>query len=127
MQMFMKQIKEILTNPQSLAEAPHPTIYTEYIKLLDVPNTGVLLSELSLYDEAWQFVFAGTDTTSDTLAQGTLNVLYYPEMYARVRKELDMVWPKLDVPARYEDIENLPYLVRRGRGLYDAMPTEGSH
>lgn len=105
MQMLRSQIKEVLANPEKLADWPHPTIYHEFLASRDVPG------EQSLRDEALLFVNAGTDTISDALSVGTLNVLGNPDIYTRLRAELTQAWPNLEDKPRYEVLENLPYLV----------------
>ena len=104
--MLRSQIKEVLAHPEKLADWPRPTIYHEFLASRDVPG------EQSLRDEALLFVNAGTDTVSDTLSVGTLNILGNPTVYKRLCAELIQAWPNLEDRPRYEDLENLPYLVR---------------
>lgn len=104
--MLRSQIKEVLTNPEKLADWPHTTIYHEFLAARNVPG------EQSLRDEAMLFVAAGTDTVSHALSVGTLNVLNNPAMHARLRAEIMKAWPNLEDRPRYEALENLPYLVR---------------
>lgn len=59
-------------------------------------------------------VFAGTDTSSNTLTFASVNVLYNPDIHSRLKTELLKVWPELSERPRYEDLESLPYLVRPG-------------
>src|SRR5436190_21394584 len=60
-----KQVKEVMANPESLKESPHPTIYN---RLLD-PNSykgRPLHDATALYEEAQPMVFAGGVTVVDT-------------------------------------------------------------
>lgn len=107
--MFKVQVREVITNPQSLAYSSHQTIYHEFFRAIEEHRLDI--SEQSLRDEALLFVNAGTDTVSDALSVGTLNVLDNPEVYAKLQDELTKMWPRLDEPPRYEVLENLPYLV----------------
>lgn len=107
--MIKKQVREMLTNPQSLVGSSHETIYHEFYKAIE--EHRLVISEQSLRDEALVFVIAGTDTVSDALAVGTLNVLDNPEIHTKLRDELVQAWSRLDERPRYEVLENLPYLV----------------
>lgn len=108
-------MREVLTNPQSLVGSSHRTIYHEFFNAIEEHRIDI--SEQSLRDEALLFVNAGTDTVSDALSVGTLNVLDNPEVHAKLRDEILKAWPKLDEPPRYEELENLPYLVRTSLNL----------
>lgn len=107
--MIKLQVREVLTNPQSLVGSSHRTVYHEFLKAIDESQLNI--SEQSLRDEALLFINAGTDTVSDALSVGTLNILDNPEVHAKLREEILKAWPKLDAPPRYEELENLPYLV----------------
>ena len=100
------QVHDVLHNPDALAHAPHKTVYHAFLAHEPVP------SEAELRDEALVYVHAGTDTSSDALAAGTLHVLDSPAIHARLRAELDAAWPRLAERPRWEDLEALPYLVR---------------
>lgn len=102
--MLDAQVEEILRDPDVLASAEHPTIYHAFLAHAPTPSVA------ELRDEALVYVHAGTDTSSDALAVGTLNVLGRPAVLARLRAELDTVWPRLDERPRYEALEALPYL-----------------
>ena len=99
-------MRDALHNPSALALAPHETVYHAFLAHEPVP------SEADLRDEALVYVHAGTDTSSDALAAGTLHVLDSPAIYARLKAELDTAWPRLEERPRWEDLEALPYLVR---------------
>lgn len=67
---------------------------------------------MQLGDEALLMVFAGTDTSSNTLTLATIHVLSNPDVYRRLKDELLDAWPVLTNPPRYEDFESLPFMVR---------------
>lgn len=113
-------MREVLSNPQSLVGSSHQTIYHEFLKAID--EGRLKISEQSLQDEALLLVNAGSDTVSDALSVGTLNVLDNPEVHAKLRDEILKAWPKLDEPPRYEELEDLPYLVRHLAKLLAATP-----
>lgn len=96
------------TNPQVLADYHQLTIYHELLK-----DRGNNLSDVSLGDEAMLLVTAGTDTAGDALTVGTLNVLANPGIHAKLLNELMEAWPNVDEILRFEQLEKLPYLVRR--------------
>ena len=88
--MLEAQIKEVKSNPQSLADYPHPTIYHEFLR--DGNNVP---SDAVLRDEAVLYITAGTDTASDAFAVGAVNVLGKPEVHDKLLQELMTVWPSL--------------------------------
>lgn len=98
----------VLEHPDVLHNAPHPTIFHELTKK---EHGHEIPSFSSLRDEALFMVFAGTDTTSNALTLGSVHVLDDPEVHQRVKAELLEAWPILADKPRYEDLENLPYLV----------------
>lgn len=105
-QMLEDQIKEVKSDPQSLADHPHPTIYHEFLK--DPKNTP---SDLALRDEAVLYTTAGSDTVSDSFTVGAVNVVGNPEIHAKLVNELMSAWPSLEDTPRFEVFEKLPYLV----------------
>ena len=106
--MLRRQVEEILAHPEVLQSAPHPTIFHE---LVSGENGRQIPSKIELEDEAFLMVFAGTDTSSNTLALATVYILQNPPVYALLKEELRKAWPNLQDRPRYEDLENLPYLV----------------
>ncbi|KAI0084581.1 cytochrome P450 [Irpex rosettiformis] len=105
--MLRDQVEEILAHPEVLESAPHPTIFHE---LVSGENGRQIPPKLELEDEAFLMVFAGTDTSSSTLAVATVYILQNPQVHARLKEELLKVWPNLQDIPRYEDLESLPYL-----------------
>ncbi len=59
------------------------------------------------------FIFvAGTDTTANTLAIGTWNLLRNPHMLQALKSELRQAIPEMNTTLDWVTLENLPYLVR---------------
>ena len=96
--MIKKQVKNILANPELLQTAPHPTIFHE---LLNSENGRRVPSRQALEDEAFLMIFAGTDTSSNTLSLATVYILQHPEVHARLTGELLKAWPSLQDIPRY--------------------------
>jgi cytochrome P450 len=104
-----QQVKDVTANPDSLKEAPHPTIYH---RLLD-PNAykgNPIPDATSLYEEAQTMMFAGGVTVGDTLMTGHFHVLDQQSLYERLRTEVLTVWPNIDSPPTFEVLETLPFL-----------------
>ena len=104
-----KQVKEVMANPESLKESPHPTIYN---RLLD-PNSykgRPLPDATALYEEAQTMMFAGGVTVGDTLMTGHFHILQQPSLCERLRTEILTVWPNIDSPPSLEILERLPIL-----------------
>lgn len=108
-QTLKKQVQEVLQHPEMLKTAPHPTIFHE---LLNKEHGHKIPSFTELRDEALLMVFAGTDTSSNTLTLATINVLHNTDIHKRLNAELMEAWPVLSNRPRYEDLEGLPYMVR---------------
>ena len=106
--MLEAQVAEVTTHPETLQKATHPTIYHE---LLNPKHGQKVPSRTSLRDEALILVFAGSDTTSSTLALATMHILSNPVIHKRLETELLQAWPELPATPRFESLENLPYLV----------------
>ena len=106
--MLSNQVKEAIRHPETLARVAHATIFHE---LLSPAHGQQAPSYVSLRDEALLLVFAGTDTTSNTLAVGTTHILGNPTIHTKLVEELIAVWPDLHAKPRYEVLESLPYLV----------------
>jgi cytochrome P450 len=68
-------------------------------------------SDDGLEADACLMFVAGTDTTSNTLVQGTYHVLSDPSIHAALKKELHDAMPNHDSPMlSWQALENLPYL-----------------
>lgn len=107
--MLDDQVDEVLANPDSLQSISHPIIYHE---LLNPQKGHKIPSALSLKDEALLLVNAGVDTVSNTLIVGIINVLENREVYEKLKAELREAWPNMEDKKKFEELENLPYLVR---------------
>lgn len=53
----------------------------------------------------------GSDTTGNAVSFTTFHVLNDREIYNRLIKELDEMWPEKDMAVDHEVLEKLPYLV----------------
>lgn len=103
------QIKQFMTNPESLKNQPHPIIYHHLLdpeaqKGHPVPGPVDLLQEAQLLS------VAGSDTVGNTLMVGFFHILSQPSLYARLQKEVLTVWPDLHDPPKFETLETLPVL-----------------
>ena len=109
LQALITQVEAILQNPSLLDDAPHRTIYSE---LLDpeANNGRAAPTALQLLHEAKVLFAAGSHTVGTTLMIGTYHLLHSPEAKQRLVDELFSVWPVLDQPPSYEEIEKLPFL-----------------
>ena len=105
--MLLSQIRAISADPEKLTTSGNPTVFHEFMKAKD----RSIMSETAFLGEGWLFLIAGTDTSSNSLAAGTLSVLGDPEIHAKLVKELLEAWPRLEDRPRCEDLESLPYLV----------------
>lgn len=111
MQVLAKQIDGLIANPDTLKDAPHPTIYS---RLLDPTVRGADAAPPtrdSVQDEAQVMMFAGSDTVAHTLITGLFHILDNPAVHEKLFAELAQAWPDLAAAPGYEELEKLPYLV----------------
>lgn len=99
---------EAVNDPSSLLRAPHKTIYSALLN----EEKGLNLSIPDLRDEGLLMIAAGGDTVADTCTIGFAHVLHNRDVYHRLKAELKAAWPDLEVTPRFEQLEDLPYLVR---------------
>ncbi|KAH7383046.1 putative P450 monooxygenase [Cadophora sp. MPI-SDFR-AT-0126] len=104
-----KQVQEVTTNPASLQDTPHPTIYH---RLLDPDSQkgAPIPNATSLYEEAQTMVFAGGVTVGDTLMTGHFHILDQSVLYEKLKEEVLSVWPNINDPPPFEVFETLPLL-----------------
>ena len=109
-QLLGAQVTEVIENPDSLKNAPHRIIYHELLSP-EASKGAPLPSAGSLYEEAQALMFGGGDTTGNTLMLGTFHLLSSKNLEDRLRREILDVWPVLENPPRFEELEKLPFLV----------------
>ncbi|KAF7509428.1 hypothetical protein GJ744_007991 [Endocarpon pusillum] len=104
-----RQIKQFMTNPESLKDQPHPIIYH---RLLDpaAQKGHPGLGPIDLLHEAQSLSFGGTDTVANTLMIGFFHILSQSSLYARLQEEVLTVWPYLHDPPKLETLDTLPLL-----------------
>lgn len=109
--MVRKQINEVVEDKSALQKTSHPTIYNRLLdpelnKTAGVPPVG------SLFEEALALFFGGAESAGTTSMVGTYHLLSNPPILARLKSELESLWPdsQLDTIPRLEDLERLPYL-----------------
>ena len=104
------QVDAAMSDPSSLKKFPHTTIYH---RLLDPASQHgqPILSREHLLQEAKNLIFAGTDTTANTLYVGFWQLMQRQTLQPRLRDELRSIWPELDgTPPTYEALSSLPLL-----------------
>ncbi|SRR6266702_3947702 len=90
-------------------DAPHRIIYRELlnpeaVKGHTVPTAQQLLSEAEV------LFSAGSHTVGTVLMTGVYHLLRNPEAKQKLVDEVQSVWPVLDKPPSYEELEKLPFL-----------------
>ncbi|XP_033014700.1 cytochrome P450 2C29-like [Lacerta agilis] len=73
--------------------------------------------------------FAGTDTTGNTIMQGLLVLLRYPEMEAKIQEEIERVIGRNRSPS-YEDRNQMPYteaFINENQRFLDLSPVAAPH
>jgi cytochrome P450 len=64
-----------------------------------------------LKDEALSFLAAAADTTGNAMTVACYRVLSAPEIYAKVKQELEAAFPNANATLDFIKLEALPYLV----------------
>lgn len=75
----------------------------------DLPEKDKKIWRLAL--EVRTFVGAGTETTGNTLSNITYYLLVNPDKTKRLKNEIQAAQEKSATPLRYQDLQQLPYLV----------------
>ncbi len=100
-----------MSDPAKLKYLPHSmTIYHQLLDA-DAYRTNTAPSPLSLYQEAQALMFAGGDTTGNTLMLASFHLLHDTAAYEALKAELKTAWPDLmGPPPSLRELERLPYL-----------------
>jgi hypothetical protein len=69
-----------------------------------VPRTA------DLADEAFAICTAAADTTGNAMGMAAYRTITNPEIYGKVKKELQEAFPDVSAPMKFTDLEKLPYL-----------------
>lgn len=104
-----KQVRDVIANPDSLKDAPHPIIYNRLLDP-DAQKGNAIPDATSLYEEAQSLVFAGGVTVADTIMTGHFHILSQRPLYAQLQDEVLKAWPDIESPPRFEVLETLPLL-----------------
>jgi len=75
----------------------------------DVPAEEKTIDRLT--EEGILFVVAGNETTGNALSIMTFHLLNNPNILQKLKKELIHAMPDPVVPASWQELEKLPYLV----------------
>ena len=76
----------------------------------DAYKNGTVPVAGSLYEESQAMMFAGGDTTGNTLMLATYYLLKQPDTYQSLKAELEAAWPNLQQPPSLRELEQMPYL-----------------
>jgi len=72
------------------------------------PKTGQKMTEESILDNLITFLIAGHETTAGTLSFAMYHIMKNPEIYRKVREEVDRVCGQETI--RFEHLSKLPYI-----------------
>ena len=111
-----KQVKEVLSNPDSLKAEGYEIIYH---RLLDKKNGDI--EEESLYEEGQALMFGGSDTVGSTLMLGVFHVLENPAVADILKAELKEHWPNLEDKPTFDALQRLPYLVSSSMDVWESF------
>ncbi|KAJ7656544.1 cytochrome P450 [Mycena rosella] len=122
------QIDGYTVDPTLLDRADQPTIFHQ-LMVPSVKSKGLIPSRTSLMGETMALLAAGHDTVGGVCTVGTFHILRNPMVHARLVEEVRQVWPDVDSPAGYSQLEKLPYLtaiikesLRLAHGIVSNLP-----
>ncbi|RKP06431.1 cytochrome P450 [Thamnocephalis sphaerospora] len=73
-------------------------------------DTGDSMTDAEIMPEMLVQIVAGTDTTSITLSWCVYLLSQHPEIYAKLREEIDAVLPEREATVSYATVNKLPWL-----------------
>lgn len=88
-----------------------PTIFTTLLDEAKKPYGYVVPSTLTLTDEAYSIMIAGSDTSGNAMTVAAFQTLRNPGIYERITGELNERFPDPESVLGFADLEGLPYLV----------------
>ncbi|KAF4236360.1 hypothetical protein CNMCM6805_005849 [Aspergillus fumigatiaffinis] len=102
-----QQSRETLQKKRGVTREHRETIFDA---LLDpnLPPSEKTLARLS--EEGLIILGAGSETTANTMSLALYHLTNNPDVLEKLRAELKIVMPTPDTPAKWSDLEQLPYL-----------------
>jgi cytochrome P450 len=105
----MKHVKDV---QKQVDQDIKPTRETIFHQLMD-PSAAeghIVPRAADLADEAFAICTAAADTTGNAMGMAAYKTITNPEIYAKVKKELQDAFPDASAPMKFTDLEKLPYL-----------------
>jgi cytochrome P450 len=104
-----EQVEAALEDPSSLQKYPHQTIYHRLLDPAAQDGRPIPSKEL-LLEEAKNLIFAGTDTTGNTLYVGMWHLMRDAQLQTRLRQQIRRIWHNLSDEPTYEELASIPLL-----------------
>lgn len=104
-----EQVNAAIADPSSLQKYSHPTIYHRLLDPAAQDGHPIPSKEL-LLEEAKNLIFAGTDTTGNTLYVGVWHLMRDMSLQTRLRRDIKSAWPTLSDAPSYECLASIPLL-----------------
>jgi cytochrome P450 len=105
-------------NKRRNSDQVHHDILQSMIDSKD-PDTGEKLSDVQIVDECMVLLFAGMDTTANTLTWTLYEIIKHPDLYELISNEVLEVFPNLNEPINLDIAKNeLKYL---GAAILESM------
>lgn len=98
-------------NPEELMSLKNNTIY-KYMLTPTTKGHQLAVDDATLKHDGRTLIFAGAETTANTLTIGSAYVAKSPEIQENLYQALKKAWPRKDDPCPgWEKLENCEYLV----------------
>lgn len=106
------QIKEVIGQCRARMRA-NPALFQEPSNFLEAMiaaqvSEGLRFSDEDIIANVFTLLLAGEDTTANTLAWAIKYFIEFPEVFQRVRAEIDEALGPANVPLTHDDISRLP-------------------
>jgi cytochrome P450 len=88
-----------------------PSIFQALLSPQEKDENYIMPTVDDLKDEAYSILAASADTTGNAMAVSAYKVVSNPEIYDKVKRELDVAFPDPNERLDFLHLETLPYLV----------------
>ncbi|KAG0652243.1 Cytochrome P450 monooxygenase [Hyphodiscus hymeniophilus] len=116
-------VKEVLDSGKTSDE--RPSIFQALLSPNEKDPDYVVPSVDDLKDEAYSMLAAAADTTGNAMTVSAYKVVSDPEIYAKVKQELEVAFPDANATLDFITLESLPYLsavIKEGLRLSFGVP-----
>lgn len=98
-----------------LSDMSQPSIFHELLSPEGKDEDYVIPTVDQLKDEAHSILGAAADTTGNAMTVAAYHTISNPEIFEKLKKELEEAFPNAEQELSFVELEKLPYLVSESR------------